>query len=440
MVRDTAVVVLLRVFEKGEYIDTALDRSLRRRNLSERGRRFLTHLVYGVARHYLLCDHVLTPLVTRPLESVPRPILTILRMGIFQALFCHQVTTPSMVHTSVDLAKRHGHAGTAQLVNAVLRRAPRSLDDVSLPSSTDEPVAFISTRYSIPRWMTSMWIDELGKEAAEAFCKASAEPAPVTLRANQLRSSAEQLMAGLAKTGYRAEKRTAIPEEATVLEGIPPVRSKLFQGGHCFVQDPASMLPPHLLEPQPGEKVLDLCAAPGGKTTHMAELTGGEACIVALDRTTRKLATTAENIRRLDAPGIWLVQGDGKMAPFPEGTFDRVLVDAPCSGLGTLRRHPELKWRTRPEDINRLAVEQQALLRAAIRLCKNTGVIVYSVCTVSQSETEGVLHSILDSEPVRREDGPEWLDTWKNGIGTYQTNPHHDGLDGFFLTRLRKQS
>ena len=380
---------------------------------------------------------MLDPLLRQPLDKLPLPIQVILRMGVYQALFCDQVTFPAMVHTSVDLAKRHGHAGTAKLVNAVLHRVPRSLDQVKLPSQTDQERDYLSIRHSIPRWILDQWIEDDGLEAARALCEACGQPAPTTLRANLLKTSANNLITGLSNAGYPASKQTTVPEEITIAGNLPPIRSKLFRAGHCLLQDPASMLPPHLLEPNHGDHVLDLCAAPGGKTTHIAELAQGRAHITAMDIQPARLDLLKENRDRLGSPGIHMLCGDGQTPPLRPG-FDRILVDAPCSGLGTLRRHPELKWRIQPEDLDEFAQTQEALLRSAIGLCKNTGIIVYAVCTQTHKETEHVASSILSTEPVNLENGPQWLAPWKTKQGTYRTNPAQDGLDGFFLMRLRK--
>ena len=181
-VRDAAIDVLIRVTEKGAHIAHAVDRTLTRKagRLSGRGRRFLTHLVYGTTRHALLCDEVIAPLLHQPLEKLPLAIRLILRMGVYQALFSDNVTFPSMVHTSVDLAKKRGHAGTARLVNAVLKRVPQTLEQVSLPDRTEAPAAYLSVRYSMPRWLVDRWLGEFGFEAAESICTASSTPASPT--------------------------------------------------------------------------------------------------------------------------------------------------------------------------------------------------------------------------------------------------------------------
>ena len=200
------------------------------------------------------------------------------------------------------------------------------------------------------------------------------------------------------------------------------------------------MLPPHLLEPRPGETVLDMCAAPGAKTTHLAQLAEDRAQIAAMDVHLRKLGLLRQNADRLGVSCIRAVHGDGQRPPFPCACFDRILVDAPCTGWGTLRRHPDLKWRTAPDQPERLSVLQRALLRAAVQRCKNGGLIVYAVCTFSRQETCDVVRAIVDETNVAPEDGPAWLDQWKSDQGQYQTLPTGEGLDGFFLTRLRKAS
>jgi len=440
IVRDKAVNTLLRVFEHGAYLNIALDASLRRKKVSERGRRFLTQLVYGTVRHRLLCDHVLERCLDRPAEKLPAPVVTILRMGVFQALFCEQVTFPAMVHTSVDLAKKWEHAGLARLTNAVLRRVPHSLADVRLPPRDQDLPRHLSVRHSMPQWLVEHWLAAYGEATAEALCEASNTEAPTTLRVNTLRTSVEELTDGLTKGGWALEKRTAIPEELTLTGGPPPARSKLFLHGHFMLQDPASMLPPHLLEPRPGETVLDMCAAPGAKTTQLAQLAEDRAQVVAMDVHLRKLGLVGQNADRLGISCVQVVNGDGQRAPFPCECFDRVLVDAPCTGWGTLRRHPDLKWRTSLDQPERLSLLQRALLRAAVQRCKSGGLIVYAVCTFSRQETCDVVRAIVDETTVAPEDGPAWLNQWKTDQGQYQTLPTKEGLDGFFLTRLRKAS
>ncbi len=439
LVRDGAVDVLVRVFEKNKRLDESLDRILRRRKFSDRGRRFLTQLAYGTVRHKMTCDFALTPLLHQPLDELPFPILVILRMGIFQSLMCKQVTHPAMVHTSVDLAKRKGHAGTARLVNAVLRRAPQSFDDIAWPDIETKRVRYLSVRYSIPKWIVRAWIEEYGEDEAEKLCDASSMQAPTTIRTNTLKTSTKKLIVGLNKSGYLVKEREVPPDTVDIIEGPKLIRSKSFQNGHFFIQDAASTLPGHLLGAEAGELILDMCAAPGGKTTHIAQLVGGESLVVSCDLNLGRLDKVVENVERLETPGVALVCADGERPPF-DAVFDRILVDAPCSGIGTMRRHPDLKWRMDPDASKRLAGLQLSLLRSAVRLCKNGGVIVYSVCTFTSDETTAVISRIIKEGNLETEDGPDWFDQWKIEKGQYRTLPTKNGADGFFLTRLRKVS
>ena len=441
LVRDSAIDVLLRIANKDAHIAQALDRTLKRKEgrLSGRGRRFLTHLVYGTTRHALLCDEIIVPLLRQSIEKLPLPIRLILRMGVFQALFCGNVTFPSMVHTSVDLAKKRGHIGTARLVNAVLKRVPQSLEEVSLPDKAQAPAEYLSVRYSMPPWLIERWLKEFDLELSETICAASDMEAPRCIRTNTMLTSRDELQATFNKRGVASLPFAQVPEALDLGDLPVPLKSKAFQAGLFFVQDPASMLPPNLLEPQPGDWVLDLCGAPGGKTTHITQLTQGEARVVCNDLSPHKFRRVRENVQRLQTPGVYCVASDGARPPF-RPIFDRVLLDAPCSGLGTLRRRPDLKWRLRESDIPRLAALQQTLLRSAIEVCKNGGLVVYSVCTFTPEETGEVVDSVLGDGTVAFEDGPEWLRPWKTDRGQYRILPGQSALDGYYLTRLRKIS
>lgn len=438
-VRDAAIDVLLRVFERNVYLDVSLDKTQRRKKLSERGRRFLGMLVYGTVRHRILCDYILQKSCHQPLNELPPAILVILRMAVFQSLFCNQVTPPAMVHTAVDLAQARTHAGLARMVNAVLRKVPQSLDDVALPDPERDLPKHLKIRHSMPKWLVRKWMADFGEDGAAALCAASNEPADSIIRVNTLKTSLEALQANLEKSGCVIAADVPLPNALRVVQGAGLTRTKWFQQGHFFLQDTASMLPALLLEPGAGERVLDMCAAPGGKATHLAERGGGAARITAMDANRGRLWKVLENIERLQSPGIDVVCGDGVRPPFAGG-FDRILVDAPCSGLGTLRRHPDLKWRMTPESIGELAAIQRALLRSAIGLCKNNGTIVYSVCTFTHEETAAVVQPLLDEGGVAPEDGQEYLNTWKTAPGMYQSLPSSGAWDGFFLTRFRKLS
>ncbi|MBI2421212.1 MAG: 16S rRNA (cytosine(967)-C(5))-methyltransferase RsmB [Candidatus Hydrogenedentes bacterium] len=439
-VRDAAIDVLLRVFDRGVHLDISLDKTLRRKQMADRSRRFATQLVYGTVRFKSQCDFVLQKICHQPLDELPTPILAILRMAIYQSLYCNQVTLPAMVHTSVDLAKKRGHAGTARMVNAILRKAPADLDAVLFPPREEDLVKFLSLRHALPRWMVRMWIEQFGEEKAEQLCASCNVQAKTSIRVNLLKTDAETLLKHLEKMVVGPVKHTPLPEEYAFESAGPLFQSKWFQEGHFTLQDGASMIAARLLEPQPGERVLDVCAAPGSKSAHLVELSGGEAHVLAADANWNRLHQVLENRERLGAEAAMAVLCMDGLRPAVAGNFDAVLVDAPCSGLGTLRRHPDLKWRMTPSDITELAAKQADLLRSAAALCKNGGRIVYSVCTFTPQETHQVVDALLAEGGLELDAGPEILDSWKTSKGKYQTLPSEGELDGFFLTRFRKLS
>lgn len=439
-VRDAAVSTLLRIFNNQAHVDVSVDRTLRRNKLSPRGSRFMTHLVYGVVRHRMLCDYVLHPLCDQPLDQLPLPVLMILRMGVFQTFFCDNVTRPAMVHTSVDLARKRSHSGLARVTNAVLRRVPASLDEVVLPDREKDLRDYLRVRYSMPRWLVRLWCDLYGEGGAEQFCQACDTPAPPAVRVNTLLTSTETLLEEMLKGGIVAERPEAALDALLLHDGTNPQTTRWFREGHLMQQDLASILAGALVDAQPGEKILDLCAAPGGKGLHMAASSQDRSRIIALERFFGRIPRIVENMERLQSKSISPLCGDALAAPFEEGSFDRVLVDAPCSGLGTLRRHPEIKWRVSRETPALLAETQVAMLRKALQLCKNGGLVVYSVCTPTPEETTGVVETVLADGGSMAEDGPEHFNSWKTAQGQYQTSPENGAWDAFYLMRFRKQS
>ncbi|HPX85671.1 MAG TPA: 16S rRNA (cytosine(967)-C(5))-methyltransferase RsmB [Candidatus Hydrogenedentes bacterium] len=439
-VRDAAVSVLLRVFQTEAHIDVSIDRALRRTNLSPRGARFMTHLVYGVVRHRLLCDHVLQPLCDQPLDQLPLSVLIVLRMGVFQSFFCSNVTRPALVHTGVDLAKKRSHSGLAKVANAVLRRLPSSLDEITLPDRTTQLMEHLRIRYSMPRWLVRLWCELYGEDGAEAYCAACDSAALPSVRINTLLAQTDDVLQQMQKAGIAAERITEALDALLLHDGTNPQATRWFRQGQLMQQDPASILAGALVDPKPGEKILDMCAAPGGKTLHLCALSRDAAPIFALERYAGRVARIVENRERLGGTQVLPLCGDGLQPPFQDGTFDRVLVDAPCSGLGTLRRHPEIKWRIQPETPSLLAATQKAMLRKALQLCKNGGLVVYSVCTPTPQETTEVTAAILAEGGCMPEDGPEQFDSWKTALGQYQTSPKNGAWDAFYLMRFRKQS
>ncbi len=439
VVRAGVINTLLRWEDTKLPIDECISRTLKRRGYSTKGRKFFANLIYGTLRNMYLLDYIISRYCNKPLEFLPKPIKYILRVGVYQLFFCDQVTRPAAVHTSVELARVFGHIGLARLVNAILRNIPENLMDVPLPNRDEDEFQYFSIKYSIPLWILKEYERNFGKQTLEEFCKATAEIPYMAVRANFTLTTLEELQKRLSKMGIEAQHLTPVPEELSLPPTYLLIECPLFKQGLYTVQDPASMMVVHALQPQPYEKIIDICSAPGTKATHIAEFTFSTAKVYALDINPKRMLRVYENIRRLKLKNIFTLIGDGLSLPFPDDTFDRVLLDAPCSGLGTIRRNPDLKYNMSKESVIRLAILQKKLLGEAIRICKRNGIIVYSVCTFTEEETKKVVEPFITSNKVLPKDGPELLRQWKITTGIYQTLPTNTLWDGFFLTILQKQ-
>jgi 16S rRNA (cytosine967-C5)-methyltransferase len=443
--RRVAFEVLCRV-EAGAFADLTLDAALSRApEMDPRDRGLATELVYGVLRQRGRLDFVLARFCSQPLAKVEPKVLTLLRLGAYQLLLLDRVPAPAAIFETVELARRAGLERATGFINGILRALLRAPGGTALPDPAGEPLSYLEHALSLPDWLARRWLAELGQEAAFALADALRQPAPFTLRVNTLRTSREAFLGALARAGFEATPTRFAPEGVIVAgrggKPLPGADEGWFQ-----VQDEASMLMPHLLAPQPGERILDACAAPGGKTTEIAALTDGYARILALDIHPKRVAMIAAGARRLHCAGIETRCWDLTAPPdfLTAGSFDRVLVDAPCSGLGVLRRNPETRWRRQESEIRQLADLQQTILDNVAGLVRPGGVLLYSLCTLTPEETEGVVAAFLAGHPeFVREDlrplFPNWQELFDDQ-GALRTLPHrHGGMDAFFAVRLRKQ-
>lgn len=390
--RTAAFTVIRRVFEGGAYADRALRKELERLE-DPRDRALAKRLAYGTVQRKGTLDWVVGRMTKGHLEHQVRAALW---LGLYELLYSDSGGEHAAVSAAVELAKPSaGH----RVVNAVLRGVAR--DGMELPD--DVHPAGAAVRHSHPEWIVRLWWNLLGAEETRALLAADNEPAESVLRVNALVPVEEsQLPPG------RREGAALILDGPFSLGG-----SELFARGQVLAQSRAAQRVALMVDPQPGERVLDLCAAPGGKTTHLAALMGGEGTVVAVERHAGRAAALAETATRMRATNVQVVCGDGRTVDAPElaEPFDRVLVDPPCSGLGTLRSHPDLRWRMTPELVEGLVQEQDALVAAARARLRPGGVLVYSTCTINPAE-----------ERVR-------------GEVREQTLPHRDGTDGFYTAR-----
>ncbi|MCA1901649.1 MAG: 16S rRNA (cytosine(967)-C(5))-methyltransferase RsmB [Candidatus Hydrogenedens sp.] len=438
IVRAGIINTLLRWETSKLPIDECISRTLQRKAYSSRGRRFFAHIVYGTIRNLDLLDYIISQFFNSTLDTLPRPILYILRIAVFQYYFCSQVTIPAAVHTSVDLAHIFGHAGLARMVNAVLRKLPEKFEDIELPSKETDFLDYLSVRYSIPIWILEEFIKRFGEENVEEFAISVSEIPFMSIRTNTMLITREELEIRLKKIGIEAQHLTPIPEELSLNSTYLLTNCPLMRQGLYTIQDPASMLSVHALNPQPGDIILDICSAPGTKTTHIAQLTKNRSKIFSVEIHPGRIQRIFENIYRLKCENIYPICSSGTFLPFPNETFDRILVDAPCSGLGTLRRNPDIKYTIKKDALKRLPNLQKEILEEASRVCKKGGIIVYSVCTFTEDETLGVVNEFIKEKKLIPINAPEWLDSWKIQTGQYQTLPLKNLWDGFFLTVFQK--
>jgi 16S rRNA (cytosine967-C5)-methyltransferase len=435
--RATALAVIRRVFEDDAWADRSLHAEATRRGLDARERALATRLVYGTVQRRGTLDHLIEALSRRSIDRLEPPVVAALRLGLYQLAYLDRVPAHAAVDASVELVKRDAPRATG-LVNAVLRRGAREAAErvAALPDATPAQAAL---RHSHPEWVAQLWFATLGPEAARALMAADNEPAEAALRVNTLRADPAELAAALPVASHPAP---GLPE-GLVLDGpFDAFESPLWLQGRFMPQSRAAMTVGRLLEPRAGERVLDLCAAPGGKTTHLAALMSGQGRIVAVERHAGRADALRRTVARVGAESAVEVRTSDAAGPHEPAAYDRVLVDPPCSDLGTLASRPDARWR-KPADLPaRLAREQLAILRAGADALRPGGTLVYSTCTISPAENEAVIAEFLaEHADFRADDLRSDVPLWDHGRvpGFLQTLPHRDGTEGFFIARLRRE-
>jgi len=394
-------------------------------------------LVKGTLRWRGRIDHMLDRLVHIGLSQVQPWVKNILRMGAYQILFLDRVPPHAAVDESVKLAHKYGHPGTAGLVNSVLRRLVEQKDTLLPPEGDD--LESLAAWGSHPRWIVERWLARFGIEATRALMLANNRSVRVGLRVNPLRGTRDQLIEKLAAEGVEAAPASLSPDLVWLETHHAPGALAAFKQGLCTVQDESEALVSRLVDPKPHERLLDLCAAPGGKCTHLAELMGDEGEVWAMERSESRTTSLQTTVDRLGAHAVHVVQGDGRSYTFPM-PFDRVLVDAPCSGLGVLARRADARWRKGPEMLREMQPIQLELLAAGGRRLRPGGVLVYSVCSFEPEETTEVVERFLHENPAFVLEAPHALlpEPVVNDQGFMLVLPHVHGCDGAFAARFRR--
>jgi 16S rRNA (cytosine967-C5)-methyltransferase len=430
---------VLAGLEQGpQRLEKLLDQEAAR--LPEPGqRRLAASLVYAVLRHRLLLDHHLAGAVSRPLAGLDAPVLAVLRLGAAELLL---LSTPdhAALHQAVELAKATPARRAAGLVNAALRSLARRRSELAPPAGRD--AAALSVRYSHPRWLVEELLAQWPAPEVEAWLAADQQEPPLGLRANTLRATPGELAEALAASGVAARPHALAPECLVVEGHRGPARELAgFARGLWQAQDPGAAAVGRLVGVEPGMRVLDLCAGAGGKTGHLAALLKGDGELVAVEPSAGRFRALEANLARLGAPAR-LVRADGRQLPAGLGRFHRVLVDAPCTGLGVAGRRPDVRWRRGPEDPARLAGLQAELLAAGARLLEPGGAVLYCTCTVTRAENQEVVAAALAAVPGlapawdREAAGPAAAAIVEDGF--FHSLPHRHGSDAFFAARLAR--
>jgi 16S rRNA (cytosine967-C5)-methyltransferase len=440
--REAALEILLQSQDRHATLDRTLDKiSPRMAHLSQPDKNLCHAIVFGVLRHRNFLDFIIESFARIPLTRMDLPVLMVLRMALFQLRFLDRVPDFAAIDTGVTLIKARNGRKTAGFVNGVLRNAVRRFHTLALPEPDTSLLDHITVVHSIPEWLARRWLDRYGPDQILELCRTINQVPPLTLRVNTRKITRSALSDTLRAAGLSVQFTTLSPEGLSITEpGIRVDKLPGYDQGLFAVQDEAAQLVSLMLDPRPGETVLDACAGLGGKTLHLAQLMKNQGQIMAMDTDPDKLSLLQAEALRLGVDAVQcrtldLMKSDA--SDFP-GYFDRVLVDAPCTGLGVLRRNPDTKWKRSIQDIQRMAAQQKKLLNAAANRVRPGGTLVYAVCSGETEENEQVVAAFLkkrkdyELSPVQECFGlpmDRYLKTFPNGMN----------MDGFFGARFKRQ-
>lgn len=436
--RSAAFSILRRVEEEGAFASVLLAAADEQMRAEDRA--LCYELVMGCLRRQLWLDKLVEHYADRSAGSLDAPVRRALRLGLYQLRFLTRIPASAVVNESVNLAYAARVRSAAPFINAVLRRATREPDYDPAALITDS-LARISVETSHPVWLIERWTSAFGLDEATALARANNEAPPVAFRLTMRQTEAADVLEKLRNEGATLVPSVVAPD-AWRIEGASARLREMAQAGFVYIQDEASQLVSHVLGVQKGERVLDACAAPGSKTTHIASLAPDLKLLVAGDVHSHRLRLISEACARLSIKLVQLAAYDATVQlPFAEGSFDRVLVDAPCTGTGTLRRNPEIRWRISPADVAELASRQQRILRNAALMVRPGGLLVYSTCSIEPEENEAIVAAFLreneDFKPARL---PAFARSQDAQGATARTWPQRDGADGFFIAAIERSN
>lgn len=450
--RLVALEILVKVETSGAYSNLQLNRSLQQQALSRQDAALVTELVYGTISRKLTLDYWLSQLVAKGLGKLQPWVHQLLRMSLYQLIWLDRIPEHAAVNEAVNIAKKKGHQGISGMVNGVLRNVLRRKQEFSLERiQLADEAETLSVRYSFPRWLVERWFAEYGSKATEKLLAASNSSPHSSIRVNTMKTTVAAVIEQLQAEGISAELSPLAAVGINVDRAGNLAAHPGFAAGLWSMQDESSMLVAEVLQPEPGMTILDACAAPGGKSMHIGELMNNKGKLLSNDLHEHKRKLIAEQAIRLGITHIETSSGDAiELAQkLPTASFDRVLLDAPCSGFGVIRRKPEIKWSKAVEDVKSIAAIQAQLLEAMSGLVKPGGILVYSTCTIAPEENEQQVAAFLAKHPEYKLDGnwpPAMLARLKQlGIvderfdGQLQLLPYHANSDGFYIARLLRE-
>jgi len=442
--REEALKIIYKINEKNAYSGITVNEYIKRFKPDYRDRMFISELVYGSVRWKKRIDHVIKSFSRVRIKKISPWIMNILRLGIYQILFMDSVPESASCNESVKLAKKYGHNASSGYVNAILRNVARNISNIEYPDRENSPVEYFSIIYSHPEWLVKRYLKLYGNDFTERLLCANNENPPFTIRANILKATPDKLLELLKKSGFNCKSGSYVKDAIVVDNPAGIFESDIYRGGFFQVQDESSMIAVKMLDPKPGEYIIDVCAAPGGKSAYAAGLMKNQGRIMAWDIHSQRLQLINNTVKRLGIDIVEIMQRDAVEIDRKNiGKADRVIVDAPCSGLGTIRRRPDIKWSRREEDIVKLAKIQYDILVSSSKYVRNGGIIVYSTCTTEPEENEMIIKRFLENNKefaiCDLKDNTEQVlaNTLKKGyIGLF---PHIHGTDGFYAAKLYKK-
>lgn len=447
--RNIILDILLEINEKNQFTHMILSDALKKyQYLSREDRAFISHVVKGCVERLITIDYIINKFSKITTSKMKPVIRNILRMAVYQIVYMEGNADFAACDEAVKLAVRKGFASLKGFVNGVLRNISRNKTQIELPANEGNGIEYLSVCYSTPEWIVAKWINEFGREQTVRMLQAQFAARPLTIRCNTARITAEELAKRLRQRGITVSDNMILPEALAIsdydyLEKIPEFNEGLF-----FVQDISSMLVCHAAQPQSNSYVIDLCAAPGGKSMHMAEMLAGTGYVEARDVSENKVLKIRENIERLELENVAAIVKDARITDeLSIGKADIVIADLPCSGLGILGKKPDIKYNTTPMDCIELVKLQREILKASADYVKPGGVLIYSTCTVNMEENMDNVRWILDNFSFKPDSLDEMLpkslhsDTTGEGYiqilpGSNGESESEEGYDGFFIARF----